>query len=202
MKNISSIVEKALRKHTNEEIPDLNYHLSTNLEFRLIFPINFSNSYKEARKKFLKNYLNDLLVLSLGNISAAAKKAHLHRRHLHRIINELEINPLMHRKDMVKPAEYMKENVHVILEETLSGFGKENEKLKEVYSNLEDISEALADSIEETLPYEEALDLFEKEFLGKALKDNNYNIQKTAENLDISERTLYRKISKLNLATI
>jgi len=201
MKNISSIVDGALKKHLKEYLPELNYTLSNNLEFRL-FPSSSLRTFKEAKRFFLKNYLNDLLVLSLGNITLAVKKANLHRRHLHRIINELEIDPNSHRKELIKPTEYLKENFHDILEETLSNFTSEPHKIKTVYSNLEDISEVLAKNMDKAFSYEEALELFEKEFLGKALKENNYDVSKTAEVLDMSERTLYRKMSKLNIAVV
>ena len=58
----------------------------------------------------------------------------------------------------------------------------------------------MAKDMEISLSYDEAVELFEREFLGKVLRENNYNVAKAAEALDMSERTLYRKISKLNLA--
>jgi DNA-binding NtrC family response regulator len=162
-------------------------------------PIDPSKPFKEARKIFLKKYLNDLLILSLGNVSLAAKKANINRRHMHRIINELEIDPESHRREMIKPAQYLKENVKDILEETLSTFSK-NESIKAVYSNIADISNVIAQDMNTTMEFDEALELFEKDFFTKALKYNKYDISKTAEAIDVSERTLYRKISKLNLA--
>ncbi len=199
MKNISSIVDRAVKKHLLEDLPSLNYNISTNLEFRLVFPIDINKPFKEAKKTFLKNYLNDLLTLSLGNISMAARKANLNRRHMHRIMNDLDINPEEHRKELLKPSQYIKENIQNILEDTLTNFNSDG-NIKSVYSNLEEISEFLAKDMDILMSYEEAIALFEKEFLGKALKENKYSISKTAEMLDISERTLYRKISKLNLA--
>jgi DNA-binding NtrC family response regulator len=199
MKSISSIVDKAVKKHLIEDIPDLTYNITTNLEFRLVFPIDITKPFKQAKKSFLKSYLNDLLTLSLGNISMAARKANVNRRHLHRIMSELEINPEAHRKELLKPGQYLKDNIHNILEETLIDF-KNDDKLRDVYSHLEHISETLAKDMDESMSYEEAVELFEKEFLGKALKENNYNIPKTAEMLDMNERTLYRKINKFNLA--
>ena len=154
-------------------------------------------TFKEARKEFLKNYFNDLLVLSLGNISLAAKKAQLHRRHIHRIITELDIDTESHRRELVKPAEYMKENIHQILEGTLSGF--DESKIKRIYSNLDDISQIIAEHIGHH-SYEDAVEVFEKEYLEKALKNNEYNVQRTAAAIDVGKRTLYRKMSKLNIA--
>jgi DNA-binding NtrC family response regulator len=199
MKNISSLIDAAIKKFTNVDIPKLNENISTNLEFRLLFPVDLNKPFKEAKKDFLKNYIHDLLILSLGNVSLAAKKASLHRRQLHRIMNDLSIKPDSHRRELLKPSEYMKSNVQDILEETISHISSEEKKLKSVYSNLEDISSVIANNIDASMSYEEALMLFEKEFIGKALKENKYDIQKTADLMDVSERTLYRKISKFNL---
>ena len=195
MKSISSIVEGVLRKH--KDLPKLKEEISTNLEFRLLFTIDFSKSFKEAKKDFIRNYLNDLLTLSLGNISLAAKKAQIHRRQLHRIISKLEIDPENHRKELIKPTQYMKENIYNILEETLEAFEQEK-SIKNIYSDLEDISQIIAKNID-NISYEEALNLFEKEFIEKALTEYEFNIQKTADALEMSERTLYRKINKLNI---
>lgn len=195
---ITTLIEQVIKKYTKEDLPELKENLSTNLEFRLIFPVDLSKPFKIAKKDFIKNYLNDLLTLSLGNITIAAKKAHLHRRHLHRIINEFEIDPSAHRKELLKPAQYLKKNVHNIIELSLSNF-IQDDNIKAVYSNLEDISEIIAANMDE-VSYDEAIELFEKEYIEKVLKNTNYNITKTAETMDISERTLYRKISKLNIA--
>ncbi|MBN2367929.1 hypothetical protein JXC34_02845 [Candidatus Woesearchaeota archaeon] len=202
MNSITTLVDSALKKFTGEEFPKLKEDISSNLEFRLIFTIDLSKPFKEAKKEFLKNYLNDLLTLSLGNISLAAKKAQVHRRHLHRIILELDIDPNTHRKELLKPSEYKRVNVYNILDETLAGSAVQEDKLKNIYSNLDDISEIIAENMDEIASYDEALDLFEKEYIQKALKENDYNIQKTAGFLDISERTLYRKISKLNIEVV
>lgn len=196
MQSISSLVEKVLKKHNT--LPKLKEDISTNLEFRLLFTIDFSKPFKEAKKDFLKNYLSDLLTLSLGNISAAAKKAQLHRRHFHRIIHTLDIDANTYRKELLKPSQYMKENIYMILEETLLALESDS-KLREVYSNLEDISQVIAKNLD-NITYEEALELFEKEFIKRALKSNDFNIQKTADSMEMSERTLYRKINRLNIA--
>ena len=63
----------------------------------------------------------------------------------------------------------------------------------------DDISQVIAEHIK-NMSYEEALELFEKEYIEKALKENQYNVQKTAESIGINERTLYRKINKLGIA--
>ena len=198
--NISSVVEAVLKKHTKKHAPRVKDNISSNLEFRLLFTVDLSKPFKQAKKDFLKNYLNDILTLSLGNISLAAKRAQLHRRHLHRIINDLEINPNLHKKELLKPQEYLRENVHNIIEDTLSHF-EEDDRIRQIYSNLDDISVIISKNMG-PVSYDEALELFEKEYIEKALKENNYNISETADAIDMGERTLYRKISRLNIAVV
>ena len=197
--NISNVVEAVLKKHT-KNVPKVKEDISSNLEFRLLVTVDLSKPFKQAKKDFLKNYLNDILTLSLGNISLAAKRAQLHRRHLHRIINDLDIDPNVHKKELLKPQEYLRENVHNIIEDTLSHFD-EDDRIRQIYSNLEDISVIISKNMC-PVSYDEALELFEKEYIEKALKDNNYNISKTADAIDMNERTLYRKLSRLNIVVI
>jgi two-component system nitrogen regulation response regulator NtrX len=45
----------------------------------------------------------------------------------------------------------------------------------------------------------EARDAFEREFLMKKIEDNNWNISKTAEILDIERSNLHRKIKAYNI---
>lgn len=40
---------------------------------------------------------------------------------------------------------------------------------------------------------------FEKNFILDKLQENNYSIRKTANNINIAERTLYRKLKKYNI---
>ncbi|MFH2021213.1 MAG: helix-turn-helix domain-containing protein [archaeon] len=199
MPTISSIVDLVLKKYSSE-IPKLKESLSSNLEFRLFFNIDLSKPFKEAKKEFLKNYINDILTLSLGNISLAAKKANIHRRHFHRIIIELEVDPEFHKREMLKPDEYMKTYVQNILEETLASFREESKNSK-VYSNLDDISVVIAQNID-SLSYDDALEIFEKEYIQRALKDNGYDIHRTAQAIGMNERTLYRKINKLRITGV
>lgn len=196
MTYISSIIYNALDKHSILEEKELK-SLTNNLEFRLLFNINFSKPFKEAKKDFIRAYLNDLLTLNLGNVTLAAKKANLHRRHFHRMLSEHELDPDIHRKELIKPSQYMKDNIHDILEDTLIGI-QEQEKLENVYSSINDISQIIADTMQ-NIPYEKALEIFEKEFIEKILKKHNYDLKKAAKYLEVSERTLYRKLSKLGI---
>jgi len=194
MKNISQIVNSVLKMFVGDDMPEINDTISSNLELRLILNVNMMKPYREAKKDFLRNYMDDLLVFSFGNVSMAARKAKLNRRHLHRMINELNIDPSTHRKELLKPVEYVKSNVHDIIEETLT------DEYESIHSNINDISRIIAENIDGPVSYEEALDFFEKEYFRNALEENNFDIAKTAKFTRTSERTLYRKINKLDIA--
>jgi transcriptional regulator with PAS, ATPase and Fis domain len=43
-------------------------------------------------------------------------------------------------------------------------------------------------------------ELFEKMYIEHSLKDNNYDMHRTAIKMDICERTLHRKIEKYSIA--
>ena len=62
MKTISSVVETVLAKFTGANYPKLKEDISTNLEFRLLFTIDLSKPFKEAKKDFLKNYLTIIIL--------------------------------------------------------------------------------------------------------------------------------------------
>lgn len=157
--------------------------MNDDLEIRLFFTFDFSKPFKEAKKNFLKRYVRDILAISLGNVSMAAKKANLDRRHFYRIITGCEINPQEQRKELLKPNEYMKETI------------------SEIFSNdsIDDISKVIVESLN-NITYDDALVLFEKMYIEESLKNNNYNLHETASKMDVSERTLQRKIGKYSIA--
>jgi len=197
MKNISNIVENAIKKHAiSEDLPKIRDSLSSDLELKLLIPSNLSKSYKLAKNEFLKRYFNDLLTLSLGNVSLAAKKAGIHRRHVHRFINELNINMLEFKEDMIKPAEFLKENIYSILENLLST--NNNVNYQRIYSNITQVTTKIAKDIG-NYSYDEALIIFEREFIMASLRENNFDIVKTSKEIGMGIRTLYRKIGKLGL---
>ena len=195
MKSISSLVDAVLKRHSFD-FSNIRDDITSNLEFRLFFNIDFSKTFKEAKKEFQRSYFNDVLTLSLGNITLAAKKSNLNRRHLHRIINDLELDPEVHKREMIKPIQYMKNNVYQILEDTVSKLPEKN--MREACSQLEEISAVIAKNLQ-NYSYDEALELFEREFILYKLKEFNFDLKKTAKSMDMSERNLYRKLSKLNI---
>ncbi|MFC2092471.1 helix-turn-helix domain-containing protein [Bacteroidota bacterium] len=47
---------------------------------------------------------------------------------------------------------------------------------------------------------DQSLDTFEKKYIGKILNENNWNISRSSEKLNIDRATLYNKIKKYNLS--
>ncbi len=145
--------------------------------------------YKEAKKEFLKDYFSDLLLLNLGNVSRVASTAQINRRHVYRLLDELELDAEEWRK-MIKPSYYYRETLQQTIDEM--------PELVELSEEIEDISEEL--SIAERLPFHDALGEFERQYIVDALKKTNFDIDGASRILDMSQRTLYRKISKLGIA--
>ena len=47
--------------------------------------------------------------------------------------------------------------------------------------------------------FKDAVDAFEREYIANKLRENNWNISKTAEDLQLDRSHLYRKIKSLNI---
>jgi len=157
--------------------------MSDNLELRLFFNLDLTKPFREAKKDFLRKYLKDLIAVSLGNVSMAARRANLDRKHFYRIINDFELDLEEPRKEMLKPLEYMKESMHEHLP----------------LEDLEGISKLVVESIE-ARSYSDVLELFERRYIAESLRSNGFDVQKTAHATELSERTLMRKIDKYSIA--
>lgn len=194
MANISSVIEKALARNGKQAVGDtIKDTLIGSLESRLFSSLDMSRPFRLVKMDFLRNYLQDLLILCFGNVSLAAKKAGLNRRHLHRILQGTGVDADWTRKELLKPEHYLRSSIHDILENCLTSAvaGRQDD--------LEDISDKLSKELG-ALPYDEAVATFERGYFENALRQNKYSIEKTAEYSDMSERSVYRKIRKLNLA--
>ena len=74
-------------------------------------------------------------------------------------------------------------------------------KLQNIYSNLHDLTLMIANNHDNPATFKEAIDIFEKNFIEKALLENDFDMKKTSKFLKISTRTLYRKIKELNISS-
>ena len=198
MKSISSIVEETLLKKKPRKSSKSS---ESDLEFKILFDIDYSKSFKRSKSIFIKKYLLDILALSLGNVKRASLIADIDRRHMHRLLKEHHINPQSNREDPLKFSNYLNNNFKNIIDEKIEEMNISQKRLENIYSSLHDLSLMIANNHDNPASFKEAIDIFEKNFIEKALLDNQYDLSETAKSLKISERTLYRKLKDLDISS-
>ncbi len=201
---IKPILETNLQRVLGVTIEELNKDISSRLQKNplLDFPIDTSLSFKQAKKQFKNQYLKKLLQIRYGNVSEVAKLADIDRRSIHRIVKETKLNVNKIRHDMARAYDVKKETVHHIIEDVLDSYKEVIHpiKLEKAYANVEGVSKEILDQLpEEPLTLKEAETNFEREFLQKALKENNDNLAQTAKQIGLRYETLHRKIKKLGI---
>ena len=71
-----------------------------------------------------------------------------------------------------------------------------------MYRNVERLSENIIRELPAVdMTWKKAESEFEKEFIMKVLKENRWNVTKTAEKIKLRYETLHRKIKKLGINT-
>lgn len=203
MNELNAIVEESLKKHAGLSIKELNKNITHTLENRLSFSIIIPARYRDAKRSFQKAYFQELLTLNLGNISKAAEKAQLNRRQIHRICNDAKIDQKEIRRLMIKPYNYLKQNIQEIIEEKIE-LAKDllnEKKVEKAYKKMPKIAENITEFMEERiLPYDEALITFETHYFLEILKISDNDSKKAAKIAGISERSVLRKIKELGVA--
>lgn len=201
---IKPILETNLQRVLGVTIEELNKDISSRLQKNplLDFPIDTNLSFKQAKKQFKNQYLKKLLQIRYGNISEVAKLADVDRRSIHRIVKDAKLNVDKIRHDMAKAYDVKRETIHHIIEDVLNSYKEviHPVKLEKAYENVTEVSKEVLEQLpEEPLTLKEAETNFEREFLQKALKENNDNLTQTAKQIGLRYETLHRKIKKLGL---
>ncbi len=203
MVELNSIVEEVINKHAGVSIKELNKTISYTLENRLSSFSLTNLKYKDAKKSFQKAYFQELLTLNLGNISKAAKKAGLNRRQIHRICSEVGIDQKDIRRQMLKPYNYLKQNIQEIIEERIE-FSKDSiNKLSvdKIYKKMPKIADNITEFIEDRIePYDDAILTFEKHYFQEILIIANNSPNKAAEMAGLSKRSILRRMQTLEIA--
>src|SRR3989338_10488404 len=106
---ILSAVESSMQKTIGVKIEELNKDITEKLSRGAIIGIHIDTSvkFKEAKKKFKKDYLKKLLTTNYGNVSLVSKLANVDRRSVHRLLSKSKkdlgkIREEMLKKDYVK----------------------------------------------------------------------------------------------------
>lgn len=200
MNALNSIVDDALRKHAKLSDNRINKTLIASLENRLSSTIILPSTYKEAKKAFQRAYFQELLTLNLGNISKAAQTAGLNRRQIHRICSEVGVDLKNIRTTLVKPYNYLKQNVQDLIEEKIEATREKN-KFSSIYKNMPKISEEVAGFLEQKKEsYGDALNSFEKHYFSGILKLADNDVDKASRIAELSERSIQRRMKELAIA--
>ncbi len=203
-KDMEHIVDDAIKPVLGVSIDELNRDISEKLEKSPLasFDIDVKLKFKAAKRRFKQQFLSRLLRTSYGNISMVAKKAGVDRRSIHRIVKDAGIDVSRMREEMIKPYQIRQKAVGDIIESVLEHYKTviHPERIAEVYKNVDSVSKDILDELpEKTVTLKQAEELFEKEYLRKALEQNLGNITRTAKSIDLRYETLLRKLKVLGL---
>lgn len=202
MNELNKIVDENLKKHIGASIKELNESLTSSLENRLSFSIPLLIKYKDAKHIFQKAYFTELLTLNHGNISKAAIIANLNRRQIHRICQELNIDSNEIRTNMLKPYNYLKQNVQDIIEEKVDSFKDviHPDKIGKFYKNINEVSENITNQIDITLPtYDDAFQSFEENYFKGILNSVKNDISEAKTISGLSTRSILRKMKEFGI---
>lgn len=199
---IRPIIDTSMQKFMGVTIKELSTDISHKLKRTplLDFKINTSLPFKKAKKLFKKDYIKKLLEMSQGSIADVARISGVDRRSIHRFTKDIkkDINKLRKGiKQSYKPV------INSMIEESLGTLKDviKPEKLDNVYKNVTAISKDILRELPiMKLTLKQALNEFEKEYLKKALRQNEKNISKTAKSIGVRAETLFRKLKKLGLS--
>jgi DNA-binding NtrC family response regulator len=203
-KNLEPIIDEALHKFLGVTIQELNKDISEKLQKSplLDFNIDTTLGFKEAKRRFKREYLRRLLRVSYGNISEVARRAGIDRRSIHRIVNEAGIDVRRIREEMIRPYEIRQRAVNNIIEDVLDNYKEiiHPQKFQSVYRNVDTVSKGIVTELpKEDIRLAEAEAEFERQFITKSLQENSWNIAATAKKTGLRYETLSRKIKTLNI---
>lgn len=203
-KSVEQIVNDAVKPILGITVDDLNKDISERLERSPLasFNIDTKLKFKEAKKNFKQQFLSRLLRVSYGNISEVAKKAGVDRRSIHRIVKDAGIDVPKIREEMIKPYQIRQKAVENIIEDVLENYKKliHPDRIAEVYKKVDTVSkDILVDLPEKMITLKSAEEEFEKEYLKKALSENQGSITVTAKRVGLRYETLLRKIKAFRL---
>lgn len=205
-KKVKPVVEGLTTKFLGVNIQKISDDITAKLNKSTLedLPIDTTLPYKQAKKKFKREYIEKLLKLKLGNISEAAKSAETNRRSIHRLIQELDVDIKKIKKDLVKPYEIKRSGVNTVIEHVLENYKEiiHPKKLEEMYKNVSLLSDDILKNLPEMpMSLKEAEHEFEKEYFKRVLAEHNGNVPLTARKIGLRYETLHRKVKALGIHT-
>ena len=195
---IDPVVEKAMEKFLGATVKQINDDISNRLIEGIIdFEIDLNVKFKKAKEQFKHAFLIKLLQFTNGNVSEAARIADIDRRSIHRLISKFKIKIGELRKEPYYFREEKKEmHVKEIVEQTLGRYDITRQYADKVdEETAQNISKKIPDI---RLTFDEAIDMFEKEYI-KAALEKFKNIKVAAKKIGLRYETLHKKAKELGL---
>lgn len=200
---IEPYLEETMQKFLGIKVDELERDITDKIEKKLIgYTIHTELPFKLAKNLFKREFLQKIIQTHQGNVSEVAKLIGLDRRSIHREIKKLDINVKDLRKKMYRIGYFKKEAMDLAIRRTLDSYKNilHPSKLKKFYQEVPLISKNIVKFLpKKILTWKEAEEEFEKIYLKKILEENDWNLSKTAKQIDLRYETLIRKIKKLQL---
>lgn len=202
---IKPLIEEAMHKSLGVTISEIEQDISDKLKkYSLLeFEIDTKLSFKEAKRRFKRQYIARMLQLNFGNIAEVARIAQVDRRSIHRLVTQSNIDVQKFREALLR-SEYIKQTaVQNIIQESLEHYKSSlnQEKYQALYKQAPTISKDIVKELPETpAALKEAEKEFEKRYFEKALQENSGNISRTARKIGLRFETLHRKLKSLGIS--
>ena len=202
---IKPLLEEAMQKSLGITVAELETDISDKLKRSALleFEVDTKLKFKDAKKKFKREYVARLLQLNFGNVAEVAKIAFVDRRSIHRIVAEMKIEVQKFR-DVLQKGTYVKQlAVQDIIQESLEQYKSALNPIKyeALYKEAPSLSKNIIKEIPETpKTLKEAEQEFERRYFGKALQENNGNISRTSRKIGLRFETLHRKLKSLGMS--
>lgn len=201
---VKPIIDGAMQKFIGARIVELESDISDSLAKNPLFEVEIDTSlkFKKAKDNFKRSYISKLLQTHLGNISKVADVLGIDRRSIHRLIKSLKINIEKIRKNLLSKEYAQEEAVKDVIESALGEYKQviNPERLKKMYEEVPKLSKDIMKELPKMPPtLKEAEEDFERRFIVRALKENKFNVSKTARKIGLRYETLHRKMKALGL---
>lgn len=201
---VKPLLEDAMHRNLGVTITEIESDISDKLKRGSLweFDIDTGLKFKEAKRKFKREYIARLLQLHGGNVADVAKAADVDRRSVHRFVAEMRLKVDELRENALR-REYAKEvAVTDLIQGALEQYkGALNPaKYERLYNEAPQLSRNIARELPESpKTLKEAEREFERRYVEKALVEHGGNISKTARKIGLRFETLHRKIKGLGL---
>ena len=201
---ITPLVDEAMQKYLGVRVEEIRADISDKLRKSPLFdiPIDSGQSFKAAKKAFIKSYIERLLRLHFGNVSEVARISGLDRRSIHRVVQKGKVDVDRFRSALLR-SEYVRTlAVKTIIESTLDVYrpiivpARLDSFVKYVPSLSRDIVRTLP---ENPVPLAVAEREFEVRYFEQVLASHKGTLGALAKRIGIRYETLHRKLKALGI---